>query len=189
MLRRGIDAILSAKTLTGSTVNVVIGHATFCSLLARPSMTCFHSVYKYIRRLGPSRGILWDTVREELRAFQGLMKLVVAEWDRGWLPLVLASDVSERWYGITSMSTKSSEAAKVGRVAERSRFRHNGNLGVRASAFQEAGYWERWANAVGVDQQSLQDALPQGNEMWELNDRFPEVHGEWRAKSLWTVER
>ena len=67
-LRRGTDAILSAKTVTGSTLEVVIGHATFCSLLARSSMTCFHSMYKYIQRLGPSRGILWDTVPEELSA-------------------------------------------------------------------------------------------------------------------------
>ena len=42
---------------------------------------------------------------------------------------------------------------------------------------------------MGVDQQSLQDALPEGNEMWELNHRFPEVPGEWRPKSLWTVLR
>ena len=42
---------------------------------------------------------------------------------------------------------------------------------------------------MGVDQQSLQDALPNGNEMWELHDRFPEVPGELRATSLWTVLR
>ena len=102
---------------------------------------------------------------------------------------MLASDASEWEYGVTSMSTKSSEAAKVGRVAERSRFRHNGNLGARVSAFQAAGDLGRWANAVGVDRQSLQDALPEGNEMWEPNDRFPEVPGDWRAKPLWTVLR
>ena len=123
-----------------------------------------------------SRGILWDTVREKLRAVQGLMVLVVAKWDRRWLPLVLASDASE-WYGVTSMSTMSSEIAKVGRVAERSRFRQHGEVGARAAAFQAAGDLKRWAIALGVDQQSLQDALPEGNEMWELNDRsgrFPE---------------
>ena len=36
-LRRRIDAILQAKTVMGTTLEVVIGHATFCSLLARPA--------------------------------------------------------------------------------------------------------------------------------------------------------
>ena len=146
-------------------------------------------MYKHIQRLGSSRGILWDTVRDELLAFQGLMVLLVAEWDRGWLPLVLASNASEWGYGVTSMSARSSEIAKVGRVAERSCFRNNGEFSARAAVFQAAGDLEQWANAVGVDQQILQEALPEGNEMWELNDRFPEVPAKWRAKSLWTVFR
>ena len=175
---------VDAKTVTGSTLEVVIGHATFCGLLARPVLSCFHSVYKCIQRLGSSRGILWDTVRDELRAFQGLMVLLVAEW----LPLVLASDASEWGYGVTSMSARS-VIAKVGRVAERSRFRHNGGFNARAAAFQAAGDLERLAKAMGVDQQSLHEALPEGSKMWELNERFPEVPAKWRAKSLWTMLR
>ena len=58
-------------------------------------MTCFHLVYKYIQCLGSCRGVLWDSVRDALWAFPGLMVLIVAEWDRGWLPMVLASDASE----------------------------------------------------------------------------------------------
>ena len=123
-LRRGVDAILQAKTVMGTTLEVVIGHATFCSLLAHPALSCLHSVCKYIQRIGPSRGILWDTVRGELREFQGLMVLLVAAWDRGWVLVVLASDASEWGYGVPAMTAKSSEAAKTGHVAERSRFRH-----------------------------------------------------------------
>ena len=135
--------------MIGFTLEVVIGHATFCSFLARPSMTCFHSVYKHIQRLGSSRGVLWDTVRDELRALQGLMVLLVAEWDRSWLPLALASDASEWGCGVNSMAAPSSEIARVGRIAER--LRHNGGLGARVAAFQAAGDLERWASAVGVD--------------------------------------
>ena len=29
--------------------------------------------------------------------------------------------------------------------------------------------------------------MPEGSEVWELDGRFPEVLGEWRAKSRWTV--
>ena len=94
-LRRGTDAILKAKTVTGTTLEVVIGHATFGRLVARPALSRFHSVYKSIQRIGPSRGILWGTVRDELHAFQGPMVLLVAEWDRSWVLMVLASDASE----------------------------------------------------------------------------------------------
>ena len=143
-------------------------------------------MYEYIHRLGSCRDVLWGSVRDELRAFQGL---VVAEWDRGWLPMALASDASEWGYVVTSMAVRSSEIARVGRLAERSRFRHNGDLDARAAAFWAAGHLERWANAVGVDQQSLRDALPELSDMWELDDLFPKVPGKWRAKSLWTVLR
>ena len=172
--------------MTGSTGST---YATLCSLLARPSMICFLSVYKYIQQIGSSRGVFWVTVRDELRSFQGRMVLLVAEWDRSWLPLALASDASEWGYGVTSMAAVPSEIARVGRNAERSRFKHDGVLGARAAPFRAAGDLERWASAVSADQQSLRVALPEGTENWELDDRFPEIPGEWRAKSRWMVLR
>ena len=159
-------------------------------LLARPALSCFHSVYKYIQRIGHSRDILWDTVRDELRAFQGPMVWLVAEWDRGWDPFVLASDASEWEYGVTAMTESPSEIAKKnGRVAERSRFMHPGVPSARSAAFQAAGDPHRWAQAAGEDEQSLHEALPEGSERWELDERFPEVPADWCAKSLWKVLR
>ena len=185
-LRRGIDAILQAKTVMGTTLEIVIGHTTFCSLLACPALSCLHSVCKYIQRIGPSRGILWDTVRDELRAFQCLMVLLVAAWDRGWVLVVLASDASEWGYGVPAMW---SEAAKTGRVAERSRFRLPGVPSARAAAFQAAGDLQRWAQEVGVDEESLREVLPEVSGRWELDERFPEVPTDWRAKPLRKVLR
>ena len=117
------------------------------------------------------------------------MVLLVAEWDRGWDPVVLASDASEWRYGVTAMTASSSEIAKTGRIAERSRFRHPGVPSARAAAFQATGHLQRWAQAVGVDEHSLHEALPEGSERWELDERFPEVPADWRAKSLWKVVR
>ena len=163
-LRRGIDAILQAKTVMGTTLEVVIGHATFCRLLARPALSCFHSVYKYIERIGPSRGILWDTVRDELRAFQGLRVLLVEAWDRGWVLVVLASDASELGYGFPAMTTKSSETAKTGRASLN--VPDSGILAwpVRGlPRFRQRGDLQRWAQAVGVDEGSLRKVLPEGS--------------------------
>ena len=143
--------------------------------------------YKYIQHVGSCRGVLWDAVRDELRAFQGLMVLLVAEWDRGWLPMALALDASEWGYGVTAVAAWSSEIARVGRRAERSRFRHKGDLGARAATFRASWDLERWANAVEIDQQNLRDALPERSDMWELDNLFPEVPREWRAKFLRTL--
>ena len=145
-------------------------------------------MYKYIQRIGHSRGILWDTVRDELRAFQGLMVLLVAEWDRGWVPIVLASDASEWGYGVAATTKSPLEIAETGRVAERSRSRHPGVPSARSAAFQAAGDVNRW-QAAGEDEQSLHEALPEVSERWELDERFPEVRADWCAKSLWKVLR
>ena len=120
--------------------------------------------------------------------FKVSWSLMVADWDRGWVTVVLASDTSEWRYGITAMTASSSEVAKTGRVAERSRFRHAGVASARAAAFQ-AGDLHRWAHAAGVDEQSLLQAMPEGSERWELDERFLEVPADWRAKSLWKVLR
>ena len=117
------------------------------------------------------------------------MVLLVAAWDRGWVLVVLASDASEGGHGVPAMTAKSSEAAKTGRVAERSRFRQPGVASARAAAFQAAGDLQQWAQAVGVDEESLREVLPEGSGRWELDERFPEVPTDWRAKSLWKVLR
>ena len=179
-LRQGSDAILSAKTVTGSTLDVVIGHATFCSLLARPSVTFFTRCFSTSNVSGLVVVFFGTRCVTISRLFRDFLILIVAEW----LPMVLASDASEWGYGVTSMEARRSEIAKVGRIPERSRFRRNGDLGARAAVFSAAGDVERWAHALGVDHQSLRGALPEGNGMWELDDRFPEVPGRWRAKSL-----
>ena len=125
-------------------------------------------------------------MRDELWASKGY-GVASGEWDRGWLPMALASDASQWRYGVTAMAAWSSEIARIGRTAERSRFRHKGDLGARAATFRASVDLERWANAVGIDQQNLRDALPERSDMWELDNLFPEVLGEWRGKSLRTV--
>ena len=113
---------------------------------------------------------------------------MVADWDRGWVPVV-ASDASKWGFGRTAMTASSSGVAKTGRVAERFRLRHHGVPSARAAAFQAPGDLHRWAQAAGVDEQSLLQAMPEGSGRWELDERFPEVSANWRAKSLWKVLR
>ena len=73
--------------------------------------------YVYVDNIG-----LLETSRSKA---EDLMKKV----DGGWLPLVLASDAE--WGGGVTSSARSSEAAKVGCVAERSRFRRGGEFSAR----------------------------------------------------------
>ena len=101
-----------------------------------------------------------------------------------WLRMRLSGS-----YGVTAMMASSSEIAETGRVTERSRFRHPEVPSARAAAFRAAGDLQRWAQAVGVDEGSMREALPEAHEKWKLDTRFPEVRARWREKSQWKVLR
>ena len=82
-----------------------------------------------------------------------------------------------------------SEIAEIGRVTERSRFRRPEVPKARAATFEASGDLQRWAQAVGVDEGSMHELLPESCEKWELDRQFPEVPAKWREKSLWKVLR
>ena len=54
-------------------VEILIGHATFCALSKRATMSTFNAVYKFIQVAGDDRIPVWPAVRRELRAFAGIM--------------------------------------------------------------------------------------------------------------------
>ncbi|CAE7731551.1 unnamed protein product [Symbiodinium sp. CCMP2592] len=186
-VRQGIRALLSRKRASGRTLQIVIGHATYCALANRRVMPIFHTVYKYIEKFGDKVGVLWDTVCAELRAFSGLMVFLESRWDRPWSSKVMCSDASEEGYGVVSSWWSPREVAAHGRVPERGRFRRSGGHNARESALTSAGFVKdeltgQWL-AGEVDSQ---DYLSQAG--WEIDDQFPEIPGGLLRKEAWTPE-
>ena len=60
---------------------------------------------------------------EELEAFEGCMIYLSCPWWHRWLPGVYSSDASEAGYGVTYRLSSRALIGKLGRVAERSRYR------------------------------------------------------------------
>ena len=115
-------AILQRSRVSGVELELVLGHATFCGLMAREVLSCLHAVYRFVQNHYWERAELWQSVREEMEGFLGLMIFLRSSWERQWMPLVYQTDASPSGYGVaTSMWTRE-DAAAVGRILE-SRFR------------------------------------------------------------------
>eukprot|EP00959_Pyramimonas_sp_CCMP1952_P044938 938886-Pyramimonas_sp.AAC.1 len=66
---------------------------------------------------------LWESCREELLAFRGLLPMIDSDW---WLPYdrwVQCSDASESGYGISGSPWDLESFTAVGRCRERRRFK------------------------------------------------------------------
>ena len=85
-----IGALCRRRRVTGRQLEVVLGHATFCALLRRETLTVFHTLYPFIRKFRDTPAALWDSCRAELLCFRGLMITLVSPWALPWNEYVLA---------------------------------------------------------------------------------------------------
>ena len=184
-VRRGVRYALALRGgLTGVELEVLIGHCTFCGLLARESLSIWHAAYKFIEKNYHRRAELWHSVREELRAFVRLCPLLQSEWRRDWSGLVNCTDASEFGWGVTTRYVPPEEASKIGRRSERERFRLLPGCSGRERALQAAGLGgrepasgirffdaDRWAE-VPFDEVPA-SLLVQAD--WQLS-----AHGAWK---------
>ena len=115
-LKLAIRYALRRKKLDGITVEIIVGHCTFCALICRGTLSVFHTVYRFIAVSYYEQSVVWDSVREELQAFCGLMCFLVADWALPWNNMVSASDASESGYGISVSYWDRSDVAAVGNI-------------------------------------------------------------------------
>ena len=139
-VRQAMRGLLQRRRVSGRAVEVVLGHATFCALANRRLLSVFHAVYKFIRRHYSESAVLWPSVRDELRAFAGLMIFLQSDWSRPWNQLVTSTDASEQGYGLCTSWWPKNVVGAVGRVGERSRFKRTGGHSARESALGAAGF-------------------------------------------------
>ena len=98
-VRRAVEGLLKRGKCSGRALEVVVGHLTFCGLMARPSLSILHSVYS-IQKHKDFVGVLWPSVISELKAFKGILFLLVQDWWRPWNRLVGSSDASLSGVGV-----------------------------------------------------------------------------------------
>ena len=77
LVRKELCAILGRRKISGWVLEVTVGHCTFYGLVCREALSVSHSVYRFIRKHYYRSAPLWESVREELTAFKGLMIFVI----------------------------------------------------------------------------------------------------------------
>ena len=174
--RQAIGGVLQRRHLSGQVLEILVGNLTFIALVQRGALSIFHNVYKYMHAhyLKPAR--LWNSVREELVAFRGIMVLLVSDWWLPWRDHVVCSDASETGFGVCTSDWPAGQAAICGRVQERSRFRRASGLPARASA--------KLAQERVVDHELNEDEA--GHDDWVIDESFPEVDSSLLAFPKWT---
>ncbi|CAE7509286.1 unnamed protein product, partial [Symbiodinium microadriaticum] len=183
-LYQAICAVLQRKRISGRLLEVIIGQATFAGLMCRPTLSVFNTVYRYINSCCYKPCVLWESARQELKAFKGLMIFLHADWTRPWNPYVTATDSSLQGFGIVSSFWRREEVAQVGRTLERSRFRKLGSHSARDSALQAAGFTkDEITNAWKVGEIDSDTLLHQHG--WELEKSFAEVPGHLLKADRW----
>ena len=180
-IRLALEAFLEAPKVTGKALEVLLGHCTYLAMLQRPLLSCFASVYKFVRRYRHSWAPLWPTAREELESFLYLMPLIRSDRSRGWLEEVLTHDSCPEGAGACVATRSSARAAAQGRVQERARF-------VRRDAAQARGHA---LSCLDPDDPLVFVTPPPSfedvSERWEQDLSFPEVPLEGLVGKDWEV--
>ena len=183
-VHQGVEGLLRRRRCSGRALEIVVGHLTFCGLMCRTSLSILHSVYAFIQKFRDSVGQLWPSIIRELRAFKGILFLLVQDWWRPWNRMVLSSDASPHGYGVCQAWWPRCQVAECGRQSERARFRRVSSHSARESALQSAGFMNdqhgRWTNPHGDE---CQDALAQAG--WSIDDGFKEVPSGGLVRRLW----
>lgn len=123
-LHRALGALVfGEEAITGEELQVILGHITMRAMLNRQLMCILRHSYIYVQRSYTKRQTLWPSVRRELRQFRGLMVLGFADIFSGWDGQPLCTDACLSGYAVMEGQLSAEEAARVGRVDERWRFR------------------------------------------------------------------
>jgi len=166
----------------------LLGHAPYAALVKKEALACFHAVYKFVQSCYYDSQELWPTVKDELRAFVGL---IVSSWTLRWSDLVVASDSSLTGYGATEARFHGRAVAVVGRVRERDRFLHAGSVGARAAALKgldpdTAAEFSAQLEFLSEEEAAgVEAALP--DEVTQVDDSFPEVPHWMLEPERWHV--
>ncbi len=130
--------LLRRRTVSGPQLQIVVGHATFASLLDRTGLVVFHAVHAFVAAHGAAFAPLWSSARAELLAFAALLPCLRAEWRRPWSSQVSISDASAGGWAHCLSAWPVEHVVATGRLLERDRFRRVWGTGPREDALAAA---------------------------------------------------
>ena len=114
-------AVAKTRWASPQEVNQVLGVVQWFCLQQRSVYSCFDTIYSFVAREPQHvRTLVPLAAVNELLASAVLLPLMTACFDRQWFPEFTASDASGSYgFGVSVASCSASEAASVGRLADR----------------------------------------------------------------------
>ena len=85
--------VTDRRSCSGQEPDAAAGHMTSIALVRRESPSIMLAACRFEGKRYFGRAPLWDSAKEELRAFSGVTVLSEARWDEAWLSGV-STDVS-----------------------------------------------------------------------------------------------
>ena len=93
-------SLLKQSRATGLEVSRCVGRWTWAMLIARPALSVFNNVYRYINTAGAIPLTMWHSVRRELWTAVCLAPLLFASLSTTWFRAVVACDASLSGQGV-----------------------------------------------------------------------------------------
>ena len=121
-LKRALEYALGLRRLPGRIWEVIFGHCTLLGLQERGSLSTFFTSYPFIRKNYYTSVLLWNSAREELVSFLGLINFLQSSWRLPWSPKGQVSDASPSGYAVCIGHWPQQKVAQHGRILERTRF-------------------------------------------------------------------
>jgi hypothetical protein len=140
-LRAETSALTRRGFATGVELSRLVGSWTWAALPARPALSVFSSVYRFIETAQNRRFTLWPTVVRELNTIADLAPLLYASLGASWHSTVLATDASEYGLGVV--------ATELGKTDPNALVRHyNVEMPAVAADFVTSSRWRKIVGAV-----------------------------------------
>ena len=99
-LQHDTSRLVARQYVSGLELSALIGKWTWGALIARPALSTFSAVYRFIECARHRVFRLWPTVIRELDVISGLAPLLYSSLTAPVAPRVVASDASERGCGV-----------------------------------------------------------------------------------------
>jgi hypothetical protein len=135
-LRMALDYALGQTHLSGNDVGHLVGHFTWSALLRRAGLAVAQSCYSFARHVADRRGLVWPSVKRELKWMRDVLPLLFHNARASWSPTVHVSDASEQGFGVCTKQIPSSDVKAAGRSAEIWRYRAEDTVNARAHALR-----------------------------------------------------
>ena len=133
-LRRALEHVLHVGYISGSVLEVLIGHVTWSMLVRREALAFLHHSYRFIHSHYHSRIRIPSCLALELRTIVAILPLLFSQLDNQWSTLVHASDASESGLGVCTRRIPAAEVGAIGRCHEKWRFKTEDAIQARAHA-------------------------------------------------------